>query len=63
MIDWDKVTEVTPEQESEAAAKLLTAKLYLADTAWYVTRQIETGEEVPEDIKAARLEAYAELAE
>lgn len=62
MIDWDKVTEVTPESESEAAAKLLTAKLYLADTAWYVTRQIETGEAMPEDVKAARLAAYAALA-
>lgn len=34
-----------------------TAKKYLADTDWYVTRYTETGTAIPEDIATARTQA------
>lgn len=34
-----------------------TAKKYLADTDWYVTRYTETGTAIPEDIATARAQA------
>lgn len=44
------------EQQSMANAE---ARAYLAKTDWYITRKIETGVEVPEDILTKRAEARA----
>jgi LmbE family N-acetylglucosaminyl deacetylase len=33
------------------------ARAYLASTDWYVIRQMERGIEIPDDVKAARLDA------
>lgn len=47
---------VTPEniaRERERAQ----AVAYLKDTDWYATRLLETGKEIPEDIKTARAAA------
>lgn len=38
----------------DAAAQLAAAQAYLAETDWYVTRKVETGKEIPEEILAAR---------
>ena len=37
--------------------KIAEAKQYLNDTDWYVTRKIETGVEVPEEVTIKRAEA------
>ena len=39
--------------------KIQEAKAYLIGTDWYITRFIETGKEIPEDIKLKREEARA----
>ena len=41
--------------------KIQEAKAYLISTDWYITRFIETGKEIPEDIKLKREEARALL--
>jgi hypothetical protein len=33
------------------------AKFYLSSTDWYVTRKIETGKEIPEEVSIKRAEA------
>lgn len=38
-------------------ARNAEARAYLADTDWYVVRQAETGEVIPEDISLARAKA------
>ena len=39
------------------------ARQYLASTDWYITRQAETGVEVPSDILTKRAEARASVTE
>lgn len=59
MINWGEV-ETPPDEAQEAAiAASLEAREYLASTHWYVTRLVELGEAIPEDVKQARAEAYA----
>lgn len=49
----------TPTQEQLLAQQKAEAKQYLNDTDWYVTRKIETGVDVPEEITIKRAEARA----
>lgn len=37
------------------------AKQYLSDTDWYITRQAETGQDIPEEVKQLRAEARAKI--
>lgn len=48
-----------PEQLQEMSNN--EAKQYLMSTDWYVTRKVETGEEIPADILGARAEARASI--
>lgn len=43
--------------QQELQAKLAEAQAYLTSTDWYFARQADTGEEVPEEVKAKRAEA------
>lgn len=63
-VDEDYVVDRTPptitEEDIEADRQRNirnTAKKYLADTDWYVTRYAETGTAIPEDIATARAQA------
>jgi len=40
---------------------IIDLKKYLSNTDWYVTRKIETGKEIPEDILNQRNEAREEI--
>lgn len=61
--DWIEITleEVLelnkPTPEELKAQKVAEAKSYLANTDWYYARKMETGEEVPAEVVAKRLEA------
>jgi hypothetical protein len=41
-------------QVAEIEASQAQAQAYLVKTDWYVTRKVETGKEIPDDILAAR---------
>lgn len=64
-IDWKVEQAPTPVQTSEEKQQLVNAKsrAYLAKTDWYIIRQQETGEPVPEDVLAKRAEARATVVE
>lgn len=49
------ITDVTSEYESRDALK------YLADTDWYVIREMDNGTPVPENIRQARQDARAKV--
>ena len=49
------------EYKNSIEYKISEAKAYLISTDWYITRFIETGKEIPEDIKLKREEARALL--
>lgn len=65
-IDWDQLQtaedKARAEQEAEIAAARAAAIATLAQTDWYVTRQIETGAAIPEEIAQARDAARKTLA-
>jgi hypothetical protein len=42
------------DEAHDVAAQLAVSQAYLADTDWYVTRKVETGKAIPEEILAAR---------
>jgi len=48
---------------AEASITNKKARTYLASTDWYITRQAETGTEVPADILTKRAEARASVIE
>ena len=57
----EPVDQPTPEQEQ---ARVNTeSRAYLASTDWYVIRQQETGEQVPDEIMAERAAARARVVE
>ncbi len=60
-VDWTKrETEADRKARAEAEAreaKRAAALSYLAETDWMVTRSIEIGKPIPDDVKAAREEA------
>lgn len=42
-------------------ARIAELQVYLADTDWYVVRYADTGEAIPEDVKAKRQAAREEI--
>lgn len=46
-----------PEGQPDPAIERAEARAYLSATDWFVTRQVETGKAVPDDIAAKRAEA------
>ena len=55
----ERMTPPTAEQiiEGEAIRLKLSAKQYLKDTDWYVSRKAEAGTEIPADILTLRQQA------
>lgn len=55
--------EPTAEEISNnlVASENYSARKYLADTDWYVTRKAETGKAIPDDIVTKREEARAKV--
>ena len=55
----ERMTPPTAEQiiEGEAIRLKLSAKQYLKDTDWYVSRKAEAGTEIPADVLALRQQA------
>ena len=56
--------ENAPDAEVELTAQEITnidSKAYLASTDWYACRKAETGEAIPSDISALRVEARAAI--
>lgn len=53
-MSWLNDAEVTTAEQK--AALQAEAQQYLDDTDWYVTRHIETGKPVPEEVTAKRAE-------
>ena len=55
--------DLTPEEQAqfvenfEAQNKIIMGKEYLKQTDWYVTRNAETGAEIPEDVLEKRAQA------
>jgi len=66
-IDWTQIQDAKARAaEADAAAKEAArdeARTYLAGTDWYVTRKLETGEEIPADVAKERMAARALLSE
>ena len=64
-IDWGQV--ITAEAKAAAMADRVRdaeraqARQYLADTDWYVIRDADTGQPVPEDVRTRRAEARDRL--
>ena len=58
----ERITPPTAQQiiEAEAIQLKLTAKNYLKDTDWYVSRKAEAGTEIPADVLALRQQARLE---
>ena len=48
-IDWSRTNKA---EQAEADREI--ARRYLAETDWYVTRQIETGKPIPKDVAQKR---------
>ena len=57
-VDWDQLITAKKRNEAEDKARhnqmAGAARIYLRDTDWYVTRQIETGADIPEDMAQKR---------
>lgn len=53
--EMEAEADFMPEREARFAAA--EARRYLAETDWYVIREMETGDPIPGDIRAAREEA------
>jgi hypothetical protein len=52
-----------PTAEELQAQKNVEARAYLAKTDWYVVRFAETGQSIPDDVRAARESARASVVE
>jgi len=59
-IDWSQCVR---EAEEEALRQANAARRTLAETDWYVIRQIETGQPIPGQISAARANARQKAGE
>ena len=55
--------DTTNQNTREAVNNNIISLQYLASTDWYITRQAETGVEVPSDILTKRAEARASVTE
>lgn len=61
MIDLSQLEKVKTAKEVDADQARQTAISYLSSTDWYVVRQFETGEKVPDEISELRAEARTKL--
>lgn len=59
-MDLSKLEKVPTPVDVEADHKAAAARKYLQSTDWYAVRFMETGKEVPEEVKTAR-EAAREI--
>jgi len=60
--DSEITAEITRLESFEPQRLLnIDSLAYLASTDWYVTRQAETGADIPQDILTARAEARASI--
>lgn len=50
-----------PTEAELAKARIAELQAYLAETDWYVVRYADTGEAIPEDVKAKRQAAREEI--
>lgn len=61
MIDWSKLKSAEARQaeagQAVREAGNAEARKYLAETDWYVTRHLETGAPIPQEVTQARAEA------
>lgn len=66
-IDWTMVESPQERADKAAQAEAETlragARVFLAETDWYVTRMLETAAAIPDDIKAARTKARTLLSQ
>lgn len=62
MLDLSKLVKVETEADYKAESERSRAVEYLKQTDWYVIRHVETGQEVPEEIKKKRAEARDKVA-
>ena len=49
--------ESPPLSISDAHQKRISARIYLKNTDWYVTRKAETGKAIPSDVATKRVQA------
>ena len=54
--DWNKSIERKCEYESYLNIKIYEMQNYLNETDWYVSRKIETGKDIPEEVSLKRNE-------
>ncbi|WLH32685.1 hypothetical protein [Pseudomonas canadensis] len=54
MIDLSKLEKIKTPADIAQEVSAEEARRYLRDTDWYVLRQIETGQAIPDDIKSGR---------
>lgn len=62
--EFGQIAEYVPPvltDEQLAAKAKSEARAYLAETDWYVTRKMETGEAIPDEVSTKRAEARALL--
>jgi len=50
-----------PDPKEEAFSRIHELQSYLDSTDWYVSRSMETGEPIPEEVKKKRAEAREEI--
>lgn len=60
-IDLSKLEKTKTKTDVEKEQASLVATQYLASTDWYVIRKVETGEEIPEQIKTLRNQARKDV--
>lgn len=60
-IDFSQKIKTKSTAEIENDRSISEAKEYLKSTDWYVIRQIETGEAIPESVKESRQSARQTL--
>lgn len=56
-IKWDSVVNIKTQEDIDSEIRYHDAKNYLNSTDWYVFRLIETGKDIPNDIKIGREKA------
>jgi len=61
MMDLSRLEKVKTLADIEAEVNKINAIQYLKDTDWYVTRQVETGKPIPEEVRTARQAAREQL--
>jgi len=62
MVDLSKLEPVKTAQDVTDQIDLARARAYLNETNWHTFALIEEGTPIPEDVKAARIEARTTIA-